>query len=298
MSAVPVRTHVRVENISTHLTSTGTSFANPPIYLWSVFFKVDGDKAQVDVKQVSPPSWNLQGAATVAGTPGDQGDLPGGVRASYYVDEKTVIPAPLGDYVTTLAPFPVSAGSGFTVGGMIVGWLGILLYQQNTPADVVTAGHQALDGAVLQALNNVIPTITNKNQTITQGDISNAVTLIQTQVTNAIINALSFGDKLRTVLNTEFQDSFVGNALAYFTDSQLLGSPPQGIPLKYSFNWGGKLDPRLYTFTFNGTVVADQHPFSLRRILTGLGHAPPADVRKVMGAHVTPSLLAWIETVR
>ncbi len=297
MGAARIRTHVRVENISTHLSSTGTAFINPPIYLWSVFFKIDGTAAHVNV--ISATSWNLQGTATVVPTPGNQGDLPGGVRASFYLDEETVIPSSMGNYVTTLAPFPVPAISGFTVGGMIVGWLGILVYQQNTPADAVAAGHQALNGGLQQELNKVISTITNKNQTITQADVSNAESLIKSQVIAAITDALSLGDKLRTkYLNTEFQDTFAGTALQYFTDSQLSTSPPEGIPIKSPIDWGGKLDPLLYVFTFNGTVVADAFPFSLRRILTGLGHVPPLSVRAAMGSSVTRSLLAWIEAAR
>ena len=110
-----------------------------------------------------------------------------------------MIPSSMGNYVTTLAPFPVPALSGFTVGGMIVGWLGILVYQQNTPADAVAAGHQALNSGLQQELNKVISTITNKNQTITQADVSNAESLIKSQVIGAITDALSFGDKLRTI---------------------------------------------------------------------------------------------------
>jgi len=293
MSAVPIRTHLRVENIVTHLTSTGTSFENPPIYLWSVFFKVDGTTAQV---VLAGAGWKLQGNATVAGTPGNQGDLPGGVQASFFQDETTAIPSSLGNFSTTLAPFQVPIFG--PMGGMIVGWLGILLYQQNTPADAVAAGHAALNGAVLQALNNVIPTITNANQTITQGDISSAESQIRTQVVDAIINSLSIWDKINTViLNTEFQDTFVGLGLQYFTDSQLMDSSPQGIPIKQSIEWGGTDDPNLYTFTFNGTVVADPLPFSLRRVLTGLGHPPPVSLRPVMGASATPSVFDWIEAV-
>jgi hypothetical protein len=33
MSAVAIKTHVRAENIVTHLSSTGTAYENPPIYL-------------------------------------------------------------------------------------------------------------------------------------------------------------------------------------------------------------------------------------------------------------------------
>jgi hypothetical protein len=290
MSAVPIRTHLRVENIVTHLTSTGTAFENPPIYLWSVFFKIDGTTTKVVLVGAG---WQLQGTATVVGTSGNQGDLPGGVQASFFVDETTPIPSSLGNYSTTLAPIQVPILGA--VGGMIVGWLGILLYQQDTPADAVAAGHEALNGAVLQALNNAILTITNKNQTLTPSDISNAVTLIRTQVTNAIINSLSFWDKLGTVLNDTFQDTYVGTGLQYFTDSQLMSSPAQGIPIKQSIQWGGTEDPNLYTFTFNGTVIADPFPLSLGRVMTGIGHAPPVSLRAVVGPAGVPSLSAWMQ---
>jgi len=292
MSAVSIRTNLRVENILTQLTSTGTSFINPPIYLWSVFFKIDGTTAKV---VLAGAGWKLQGGATVVGTPGNQGDLPGGIRASFFQEETTAIPSSLGNFVTTLVPFPAPiVGSA---GGMIVGWLGILLYQQDTPADAVAAGHEALNGAVLQALNNVIPTITNANQTITPGDISSAENLIRTQVVNAIINSLSFWDKLGTVLNDTFQDTYVGLGLQYFTDSQLLASPAEGLTIKSAVKWGGTDDPNLYTFTFNGTVLADSPPFSLRRIMTGIGHAPPVSLRAVTGPAGVRSLLAWMEAV-
>jgi hypothetical protein len=132
---------------------------------------------------------------------------------------------------------------------------------------------------------------------ITQADIANATSLVRSQVISAIENALSFWNKLATVLNDEFQDAYVGTALQYFTDSQLMDSPPQGLAINYQFDWGGTDDPDLYVFTFNGTVLANWPPYSLRRVLTGLGHATPASLRAVMGASVTPSLLTWIESV-
>jgi hypothetical protein len=294
MNPVSIRSQLSVGNILTNLSSQGTAFVNPPIYLWSVFFKIDGTTVQVVLDGTTGAS--LQGTATVVSTPGDQGDLPGGVQASFNVAETTAIPASLGDYATTLVPFPIS-GSNISVGGMIVGWLGILLYHNNTPAGAVAAGHQALNGAVRQALNNAMATLTINSPMITPDDISKAVTLIRSQVVTAIKNALSIWDKLATVLNTEFQDAYVGNSLQYFTDSQLLASPPQGIPINSSIDWGGTADPQLYEFTFNGTVIANWPPFSLMRILTGLGHATPVSLHAVMGAAGTKSVLTWIEAV-
>jgi hypothetical protein len=295
MSGVQITTRMQVSNISTQLTSPGTAFENPPIYLWSVFFKVDGSTVQINA--TNPSSFTLQGTATVVPTPGDHGDLPGGVQASFYLAETTAIPASLGTYTTTLIPFPVSGLSNVTVGGMIVGWLGILLYQENTPADDIAAGHQALNGAVQQALNNVIPTISSGNPMITPAQIAAATTLVRSQIVSAITNALSIWNKLATVLNTEFQDTYVGTVLQYFTDTQLLGSPPQGLPINYQFDWGGTDDPNLYEFTINGTVLANFAPYSLFRVLTGLGYSTPASLRAVMGGSATPSVLAWIESV-
>jgi hypothetical protein len=295
MTAVPIWTHLTIDNIVTKLSSTGTAFENPPIYLWSVFFKVDGDTSHIN--PMGAKGWNLQGTATVVPTPGDQGDLPGGVQASYYLAEKTVIPASMGDYVTTLEPFSVPAIGSVKVGGMIVGWLGILFYHEDTPADAVTAGHKALNNGVQQALNNMIPTITDTSQPLTQADISSAESVIQSQVISAIKNSLSIWDKLRTFLNTEFQDTYIGTAIKYFTDNDLINSPPQGLPINYAIQWGGKLDPNLYVFTFDGTVLANFSPFSLRRVVIGLGYTLPVSLRAVMGKSTTPSLLAWIKDV-
>ncbi len=307
-AAVRIRTHVRIDNISTQLTSQGTYFVDPPVYLWSVFFKVDGDHAHVNLSTSGPISWSLQGAGTVVPTPGDQGDLPGpgdnppnhlpgGVYASYGQDEKTPIPSAMGDYITTLTPFPVPS-IGKTVGGMTVGWVGILLNQQNTPAGAVAAGHGALNSAAQQALDGLIPKVTNTSPTLTTADITGITSQVESEIVGAIVSALSVWDKIQTVLNTEFQDTYIGTAVQFFSESQLLASPPQGIPIQYSINWGGALDPKLYTFTFNGSVVADTPPFSLRRVMIGMGHTPPVGVRKVMGRSFQSSLLGWIEIVR
>jgi hypothetical protein len=295
MSAVPLRVRINLNDITTQLFSTGTAYVAQAktIYLWTVFFKVDGATVQVN------SSLKLQGTGTVVGTPGNQGDLPGGVSASYYVAETTPIPSALGDYATTLVPIPVS-DSGLTVGG-IIGYVLILIYQNDTPANAVAAAHQALNSGIQQGLDNTIPTLGATDQTITQADISNVENQVIAAVTTAIKNNLSIWEKLGTVLNDEFQDSLIGNALQYFTYGQLTASPPAlvEIPLNtaISVNPPGYDGSPLYVFTFNGKVVADQSPFSLRQIVTFLGHAPPTGVRAVMGSSFTSSLLAWIEGV-
>ena len=300
MSVVPLRVHVRLENIVTQLFSSGTAYVAQAktLYLWSVFFKVDGSTVQVNSKL------QLQGTATVVPTPGNQGDLPGGISASPYLNESTPIPSAMGDYVTKLVPIPVSISGIGPVGG-VIGYAVILLYQEDTPASAVAAGHQALNSSLQQGLNNVIPTLGATNQDITQTDVHNITNQVLAAVKSAVKNNLSLLEKIGTLLNDEFQDEPAGNAVVYFTESQLAASPPQGIPLnssnsaitEYDTPPGSAPTPQ-YTFTFSGSVVADPLPFSLRRILIGLGHPPPVGVRAVMGSAFTSSLLAWINGVR
>ena len=292
MNAVPIWIHLRVDNIVTYLSEPGAAYPNPQMYLWSVFFKIDGTLAHV---HLSKTGWNLQGSAFVTTPGGGHGDLPGGVQASYEQLEKTPVPFSLGNYVTTLAPFPVPAFSGVTVGGMIVGWLGVLLYQEQTQDNVVAAGLQSLRSGVLVELDELIPTITNNNQTISPDNLSNAESQVTSQIEHAMENAASLGERIEYILGDTSEDTFAGYALQQFTYGDLMSAPPQGIPIRATITSGGTLDPHLYEFTFNGTVVAAPLPFSLRLILTSLGYAPPVSVRSVVGT--PPSLLAWIEAM-
>jgi len=293
MSASPVRVHVRIKDIATQLFSTGTAYAGQAktIYLWSVFFKVDGATVKVN------SSLNLQGTATVVGTPGDQGDLPGGVSAAYGATEKTPVPSALGDYETNLAPIPVE-GTSFTAGG-VMGYVLVLIYQNGTPASAVADGHKALNNAIQQGLDGIIPTLGVSNQTITQADVSNVANQVSGAVTEAVKNGLSVWDKLATGLNDEFQDSLIGNAIQYFTYGQLTASPPRlvAIPLSSSITVSppGYDGSPLYVFTFEGTAVADQPPYSLKQVMAFLGDAPATGVRAAMGSSFDPSVVAWIK---
>jgi len=40
----------------------------------------------------------------------------------------------------------------------------------------------------------------------------------------------------------------------------------------------------LYSWTFDGKLVADPLPLSMKRILTGVGHAPPVGLLEAMGS--------------
>jgi len=285
MSAVPVRVHIRLDTLETRV-SAGLPGLLYPVYLWSIFFKIDGTTAQVN------GSFQLQGTATVVPTPGNHGDLPG----SPTPDGITPIPASLGDFVTILEPIPVS-GFSVTVGG-VLGYVGILLQQLDTPDGDIAPGHQAMNNAVQQGLNNLIPTLGAKNQKPTQAEIDAIESQASSAVTAAVTNALGIGYKLLTFLGLQQQDDLWGDVVAFYTPSQLVASSPKGIPVNDGIYSGAAPSPSLPLFTFKGTVVADPLPLSMRRIMTGIGHAPPVSIRSAMGTPVTPSLLAWINKVR
>ncbi len=136
MDLVPVRIHLRLSNIERAVrTFEGESpIWSFPTYLWTVFFKVDGDTVYVD-----DHNYKLQGSATIVGTPGDHGDLPGNGDLS-----NTAIPSQIGEFRTVLTPIPIrSMDDPTTVSGTVSGSVGcaaILMWQRDTPADAVAQG--------------------------------------------------------------------------------------------------------------------------------------------------------------
>ena len=67
-------------------------------YLWTVFFKIDGDTSSV------ARDFKLQGTATVVTTPGNHGNLP-----NHDVDagEDVPVPTAIGNFMTRLKPIPL-----------------------------------------------------------------------------------------------------------------------------------------------------------------------------------------------
>jgi hypothetical protein len=119
--------------------------------LWTVFFKIDWDTTVVN------PSFALLGTATVVSTPGNQGDLP-----NHDVDAGEDVPNPavLGEFATKLKPIPLQqpVGDMKEVGG-VMGAITALMERDSTPGSAIAKGHAALNKAVQDSLNAVIPTL-------------------------------------------------------------------------------------------------------------------------------------------
>jgi hypothetical protein len=187
VNVTPIRAHISLESISLVGSVEGTNITGPltpgtqwPAYLWTVFFKIDGDTAFLD------ENLRLQGTATVVPTTGNHGDLPAVGPDAGIVS----IPASLGDFRTILAPIPLKTIPGVTVPG-VLGCVAILLIQASTGDDAIAQGHNALNNSLRQQLNNLIPQLGIKNPDITDDDVQAIKDQVNSAVTNAVKNALS-----------------------------------------------------------------------------------------------------------
>lgn len=299
MNVSPVRARITLDNIfrvfQQNPTSGGSVFQVPTtnyrIYLWTVFFKIDGDTVFVD------ENLKVQGKATVVGTSGDEGDLPGSGNL-----DSTSIPAANGDFSTLLTPIPNRLLPSAPIPGAL-GCVAVLLFQNNTPSDAVAQGHQAFNSSLQQALDGLISSLSIGHSTVTDADVQAIQQQVKSAVQGAITNALSTGNKLLTWLGFEDQDSILGIVNYRFSASDLASSPPGGIALQngypdqtaIQFPFFNQNSFNLFTWTFNGRVVADPLPISLRRILTRLG---TASVRQATAGTPRPvSMNNWIPSV-
>jgi hypothetical protein len=204
----------------------GPGSAEP--YLWTVFFKVDGRTASVT------PQLRLSGRSTVVGRTGDHGDLP-----NHDVDDGEVvaIPAALGSYSTQLRPIPLQQplGSFREVGG-VLGVVMVLLEEDNTPSSAISKGHRALDRAVRQALDALIPTLGFGHEEPTEEEIGVLTDRVSKAVEAAVRDDVSVWDWLGALGN---MDDRIGSAVVQFSQDALLDAGPTGIGFRRRFRSEG-----------------------------------------------------------
>lgn len=261
------------------------------VYLWTVFFKIDGDSVYLG------QNLQLQGQATVVPMPGDQGDL----GSNDYGAFGATIPIPheIATYVTVLRGIPVPALKTVIPG--MIGCVAVVLLQLGTPAKAISAGHDALNTAIQQQLNALIPTFGFANpptpQTIT-ADIATMQSNVQSAVTNAFVNSLNLWEKLFAAFSAQDEQLMTASFTRF--QNSLINAPAQGTPLQQTTSFTVPGDPRGEAGRpigkgfnqLNGRIVADPYPLSLRRVLIGLGHPPPVDLRSLFSG----SLQTWLFT--
>lgn len=206
-----------LDRIRCHDEGDGIGSAEP--YLWTVFFKVDGDTVALG------DDLFLHGHATVIPTPGSHGNL-----GDTDVDEgdDIAIPAAIGELVTTLRPIPVPAWVTDAFGvedvGGVLGVVTVLMEEDNVSHAGAEAGHAALDAFVRQALDGLIPTLGVTHSEVTDDDIDALTQGAEDAIAEAIESAQSGWENFVSWLNADDQ---IGNHVFTFSHDALAATGVQ-----------------------------------------------------------------------
>jgi len=194
MARKVIKVNLELDRIHCH--DEGDGWGNAEPYLWTVFFKVDGNTVAVT------ESLTLSGTPTTQFTPGSHGNL-----GTTDVDEgdNITIPAAIGEWETFLKPIPAppSLSALFEDFGGVVGVVAVLMEEDNISDAGADAGHTALNNAVYGAIEQIISTRSISNQDVTEQEINGFTTAIQNQVKDAIVNQQNFFENLWSAINPD-----------------------------------------------------------------------------------------------
>jgi hypothetical protein len=294
MSVTPMRVQIQLTEVGWGAPGSGRSGGQ--VYLWTVFFKIDGDKVSLG------QNLKLQGTATVVAMPGNHGDL--GSNDFGLNFGTLTIPANVGRYGTVLHGIPIL---GSLMSG-VIGCVGIMMLQLDTPDDAISAGHNALNTSIQQQLDSLIPTfgLTHPPTPATiLADIATLQSNVQSAIIQAVANALSDWQKLATWLGFSNQDEQLMTAVFLGVQDSgtplpesiinLANVPPQGTPLSKRVAFPISPHPGAppigeEVYHVDGLVMAAPFPVSLKWVLNGLGHTLPVNLGRV----VRGSFQSWL----
>ena len=225
----------KLDHIYCHDEGDGPGNAEP--YLWTVFFKVDGDTLVVNSDGPAAPF--LQGAPTVIGTPGNHGNL-----GTTDVDEDDDVPVPaiIGEYRTILKPIPLTTPLlGLSEVGGMIGCIAVLMEEDNTSNSAIALGHEALDRTVRDKLAKVLGTLSISKSEPSEEDIAALTDQIGQAVESAVGHGVSVLDWLVAFGNMDDQ---IGSALFRFSHKQLEESG--GVSIPFSRRWDSEGDWELF----------------------------------------------------
>lgn len=186
-------------------------------YMWTVFFKIDGTTCRLN------DSLMLEGTATVFTTPGSHGNLDDN---DVDAGDTVQIPDAIGFQQMTLIPIPVPdfvKQAGTDDVASVAGCIVVLMEEDNVSDDGAEAGHQALNNAIQNALNSIIPTLGFTKQDISEDDINQLTDKVQAQVEDAVQNQQNFFENIWSWLNP---DDTIGTVVWKFSGDDLLKLNP------------------------------------------------------------------------
>lgn len=211
MARNPLQAQLVLDCIRCHDEGDGIGSAEP--YLWTVFFKLDGDTVALG------DDLFLHGSATVITTPGSHGNL-----GDDDVDEgdEIAIPSAIGELVTTLRPIPVPSWVSDAFGvedvGGVLGVVTVLMEEDNVSHAGAEAGHAALDAFVRQALDGLIPTLGFSHPTVTPADVDALTRGAEQAISEAVQSAQSGWESFVSWLDADDQ---IGNAVFTFGHDEI-----------------------------------------------------------------------------
>jgi hypothetical protein len=238
----------KLDNIRCH--DEGDGWGNAEPYLWTVFFKVDGDTLVVNSDGPAAPF--LQGAPTVVGTPGNHGNL-----GTTDVDEgdTVAVPAIIGEYRTILKPIPLTVPIlGLSEVGGMIGCIAVLMEEDETPSSAIARGHEALDRNVRDKLAELLGTLSVSKTEPTDEDVAALSDKIGEAVKSAIGDGVSVIDYIFALGNMDDQ---IGSAVFRFSHSQLEQAAGAAIP--FSRRWDNEGDWELFGH-IKATPIRRQEP--------------------------------------
>lgn len=222
---------MKLETIRCRDEGDGPGNAEP--YLWTVFFKADGETLVVNSDGPNPIF--VQGPPVVVGTPGNHGNL-----GTNSVDEGDVvsIPAIIGEYRTVMKPIPLTTPIlGTTEVGGMMGCLVVLMEEDNTSDSDIGRGHDALNSAVRDKLAKLIGSLSLSNPEPTDADIQE----ISDQVGAAVKDAIGGGVSVfEWLLGFGNMDDQIGSESFRFSHATLEASG--GTPIPFSRRWRNEGD--------------------------------------------------------
>jgi len=231
-----LRIDLKLDRIHCYDEGDGPGNAEP--YLWTVFWKVDGETIVVNTDGPAPPF--VQGFPTVVGTPGNHGNL-----GTTDVDEgdDVAIPAIIGEYHTTMTPIPLTTPIGSTlteVGGML-GCVVVLMEEDFTDAGAIQRGHEALDSSVRDKLAELVGSLSITKPEPTDEDIA----AVSDQIGDAVKSAIGDGvSVLSWIAGWGNMDDQIGSAVFRFSHKQLEESGGMRIP--FGRRWDNEGDWEIF----------------------------------------------------
>jgi hypothetical protein len=137
-------TSVKLSSIYCRDEADGIGDAEP--YLWTIFFKIDGETIKQNVA-------SLTGNAVFHFGPGSHGNLG---TTDVDAGQTVQIPAGIGEWHTQLQPIVLTQGSTTIPVPGIVGVVAVLMEQDNVSDGGAEQGHQALNNFVQSNINDFI----------------------------------------------------------------------------------------------------------------------------------------------